>query len=462
MIQKTNKRWRTGYHIQPPYGLLNDPNGLVYHDGVYHVFYQWHPDSPTHGLKYWNHVTSTDLVHWQPDPRILHPDTPYDSHGAYSGSALADAETIHLFYTGNTRDHANIRTPYQIHTTLTETGFSEKEPIISGTPDAYTDHYRDPKVWKEGSEYLMILGAQRNDLTGCTVIYRSLDLKSWEFAYELKTPFDDFGYMWECPDLFELSGIDVLSFCPQGTFNEPKSENNIFPSGYLIGQFDHTSKTFETQSSFERFDHGFDFYAPQTFLDEYGNRILFGWMGLPGSAYPSDPDGWAHILTLPRILSYHEGRVLQQPHPNLKLLRDTQQHFSVHGVHTAPHGATPRYELIAENLSGSFSIALFRNEDEQLTLTYDSHTQLLVLDRSRLIHTFAEEYGLQRSIKIETGVQHIQCFRDTSSIEIFINEGQYVMSARFFPENETGDLHFELDEDDDTELQLYSLRGSHL
>ncbi|GJM68664.1 hypothetical protein HMSSN036_08800 [Paenibacillus macerans] len=180
--------WRQSYHIQPPTGLLNDPNGFSYYQGEYHLFYQWFPLGTDHGMKYWYHTKSADLAAWDSAGIGIEPGGPYDSHGAYSGSAIEKDGRLYLLYTGNTRDEAWNRHPYQCLAWMNESGLISKlgQPVISSVPPGYTDHFRDPKVWKSGDGYYCVFGAQREGRTGAAVLYQSRDLLHWEFKGEIK------------------------------------------------------------------------------------------------------------------------------------------------------------------------------------------------------------------------------------------------------------------------------------
>lgn len=459
--------WRFDYHIQPPTGLLNDPNGLCYANGLYHLFYQWFPLGAVHGLKHWYHLTSSDLVDWEFNSHQIHPDTLFDSHGAYSGSALVEQGEIFLFYTGNVRDQDWKRTAYQVMAQLTDQGIKKHLPaVIMGQAAGYTDHFRDPKVWKYQDKYYMILGAQRKlDLNGCALIYTSNNKYDWALQGELNAEIGSFGYMWECPDLFRLNGEDFFLFCPQGVHKEKHNDNkhndNIYLSGYIHGQFNYQTLAFtQNLPHFQKLDHGFDFYAPQTFLDEYGQRILIGWMGLPDLDYPSDKDGWAHALGLPRVLSYDNGRLYQRPINALEQLRkhetiveDQLDYWNL------SNGASRGYQLLITFLedASNLSIHLYKSGDEMLILSYQADTKTLILDRSHFKARFGVDFGETRTVYLAEGLQSINCFRDTSSIEIFINDGAYVMSARFFPKTIVADLCISCDQKTHMIIKLYAL-----
>lgn len=257
-------QWRQSFHIQPPTGLLNDPNGFSYYQGEYHLFYQWFPLGTDHGMKYWYHLKSKDLVTWHSAGIGITPGDDFDSHGAYSGSALEHEDKLYMMYTGNTRDENWIRHPYQCMAVMDESGRITKweHPVIDHVPEGYTDHFRDPKLWKDGDSFYCVIGAQRTNSTGCVVLYRSTDLHTWQFEGELNTGLESFGYMWECPDYFELNGAGVLVFSPQGLEPSGDENQNIYQSGYVIGKLLNTETRTLEHGAFHELDRGFDFYAP--------------------------------------------------------------------------------------------------------------------------------------------------------------------------------------------------------
>lgn len=456
--------WRFGYHIQPPIGLLNDPNGLVYHLGQYHAFYQWFPLGPVHGLKYWYHVTSTDLVHWEVDERQIIPNGSFDSHGAYSGSAYVINDEVQLFYTGNVRDDQWQRIPYQLRARMTPKAIiKDTSPLLSGAPKGYTDHFRDPKIWQHNNMFYMIIGAQTDDQTGAIVLYDSVDGNKWQWKGEVKIPHaQHLGYMLECPDLFTLAHTDVLLFCPQGAEVEDRFNDNIYLSGYLVGQFKYDTCVFETTQKFALLDHGFDFYAPQTCLDEHNQRILIGWMGLPEIDYPTDQYMWAHALTIPRVLTYEQGTLRQRPIKQLQQLRLQPKSFIFSGrQHELVNQCTAHHEAIMAlhfDVVQEVEIALYRSATEVLILRYHHSSQRLELDRSGMQHRFAQDYGEQRYIYMSEPLRTLHWFRDTSSIELFINDGLYTMTSRFFPAENCGDIVIEATDSIQIQLELYQLK----
>ncbi|MBB6024114.1 beta-fructofuranosidase [Paenibacillus sp. JGP012] len=456
-IAKLEKRiaacpWRQSYHIQPVTGLLNDPNGFSYYEGYYHLFYQWFPLGTEHGMKYWYHTRSRDLVHWENIGVAIEPGSPYDSHGAYSGSAVEKDGRLNLIYTGNTRDENWIRHPYQCLAVMDEQHVVTKyeQPVISEVPPGYTEHFRDPKVWLHGDVYYCVIGAQRTDETGCTVLYCSADLKHWQFLGEIITALPSFGYMWECPDYMELDGQGVLIFSPQGIQAVGDQFQNIYQSGYLMGDpLDLATGVFN-HSPFQELDRGFDFYAPQTMHSPDGRRILVAWMGLPDLVYPTDDSGWAHCLTIPRQLSVQGNKLIQRPVAEMEQLRREKQGMEAKLTLDDEckavanfHGIT--YELECEiSLKGAEHAGIeFRaSATEKTVIQYDRLQHKLILDRSQSGAALSEANGTIRQCALEADVIKLRMFVDSSSVELFVNDGQEVFTSRIFPSRDSTAIRF--------------------
>lgn len=442
--------WRQTFHIQPNTGLLNDPNGFAYYKGEYHLFYQWFPLGPVHGLKYWYHMKSKNLVHWEDIGIGLKPNDYFDSHGAYSGSAIEYDGKLYLFYTGNTRDKNWVRHPYQCMAMMDQNGNISKlgKPVIREVPEGYTDHFRDPKLWKEGDMFYAVIGAQRTNKTGCIVLYSSPDLIQWTFEGEIGTKLNSFGYMWECPDYFELQNQGVLIFSPQGLSPVGDKYQNIYQSGYVLSEKLNLQQKTLQHGEFIELDRGFDFYAPQTTVDPSGRRLLVGWMGLPEIEYPTDLNGWAHCLTLPRELSIRNGKLIQQPIKELEVLREQEAKVggTISNESKIYHGFTGiAYEMICEfdNIDATeFGIEFRASEVEKTVLTYDSVEKKVILDRSRSGEAVGVSYGTIRKCEIDAEKIKFHLFVDSSSVEVFVNDGEAVFTGRIFPQEENDGIRF--------------------
>ena len=232
---------RLALHLTPPVGWLNDPNGLCFSNGYYHVFFQYSPEDVNGGRKYWGHYRSADLIDWEYLGVAIRPDTEFDRDGVYSGSAVAEDGAISIFYTGNVKfegdyDYINNgRGSYTIYA-VCEDGVNVKGKTValrnSDYPPDLTCHVRDPKVWKADGKYYMVLGARTKSDVGEVLVYESEDKLSWRLINRLGSE-NRLGYMWECPDLFEVGGLTLLSVSPQGVEADGYDFNNIYQSGYM-------------------------------------------------------------------------------------------------------------------------------------------------------------------------------------------------------------------------------------
>lgn len=445
--------WRQTWHIQPPTGLLNDPNGFCYWRGRYHLSYQWFPLGAVHGLKYWRHLSSPDGVSWQNEGILLAPDTPYDSHGAYSGSAISHPRGLLIAYTGNVRDEHWNRTAHQILALYDGKNLQKCPPFLSGSPQGYTEHIRDPKLWQDEDGYGVVLGAQRENKTGTVLIYRSTDLKKWLPHGEMNLGLD-LGYMWECPDFFKLDKKDVLIFCPQGVAAAGMRQKNVHLAGYVMGSYDPHTQQF-THEGFHELDFGFDFYAPQTTLSANGERLMVAWLGLPDTIYPTDADGWAGCLSLPRVLSVEDEQLRQRPLPALSLLRGKEQKLSGTFTGNVPLNGTS-YELHFYPMGGKddWVIHLRTDTTHRTVLRYEDGVFSLDRLESGLLPISEKDLPANKDLTLRQvaleNVTALQIFVDVSSVEVFLNDGECVLSARLFPPKEadgievfgTGELIF--------------------
>ena len=307
-------KWRSKYHIMAPIGWINDPNGLCQFNDEYHVFYQYSPLEAKGGMKFWGHFVSKDLVHFQERDIAIYPDVKEDKDGVYSGSAFVKDDTMYFFYTGNVKhdgEHDYILTGREQNVILVTSKdgieFSEKKILLrnSDFPENMSLHVRDPKVWEEDGTYYMVLGARGKDDKGYVLLYKSSDLYNWTLHSVPAGGEENMGYMWECPDLFYVDGKTVFMFSPQGLKADGFKYNNVYQSGYAFGNFVNDKKELKL-GNFVELDRGFDFYAPQTFEDTKGRRIMIGWMGVPDAIEHKNPtveNYWQHQLTLPKELN---------------------------------------------------------------------------------------------------------------------------------------------------------------
>ena len=444
--------WRQVFHVQPRVGLLNDPNGLVQHEGTYHLCYQWHPFAPKHALKFWAHLTSTDLVHWTQQPIALAPSRPYESHGCYSGSGIVHDGAVRFLYTGNVRTPDGGRTPMQLLATLNADGTVAKHPAnpLIGAIPGCSAHVRDPKVWTRDGAHWMVLGAQTQDLHGTALLLRSPDLIEWQYLGQLAGGADDpLGYMWECPDLVRLNDRDVLVISPQLDHGQTAGTDRWQDvSMYAVGELDVAGPAFRRAGGYRVVDAGPDFYAPQTLTDDTGRTIMIGWMGMPdhdgqptlAEKHPTVANGWVHCLTVPRELSLDGDQLVQWPVPELSALRG--QAVTRTGLTIDP-GASPvvldgvagpalDLALTAEVPNGaSIQVRLREGSGRPVVLTLDPSRGTATLDRTLL---GTGEGGVTNGTFRAGPRVQARILLDHSSIEVFVDGGRLAMTARIYPD----------------------------
>jgi len=429
--------YRLTYHLMPPVGLLNDPNGFIQVNGIYHLYYQWMPFKTGHGAKFWGHYSSKDLVNWKHERIALTPSEWYEKNGCYSGSAIENDGKIYAFYTGNVKDEQGNRETYQC-LAISEYGylFDKKGPLVY-LPEGFTAHFRDPKVWKQEDTYFMVIGAQTEDLKGAVVLFQSKDLMEWTFGGILagggKGKLREFGYMFECPDLFHLEGKDILVFSPQGIEPQGMRYQNVYQAGYVIGDFNPETGEYE-HNEFDELDRGFDFYAPQTTINDQGRRLLFGWMSVPDQneqEHPTIEYKWIHNMTLPRELKLVNGKVYQVPVDELKQLRSeeavshsvklSREWKELDGIHGK---SVELYMKDIEITEGWLEISI----SDGGRIIYSADEQVMTFERKSYVNGTTEKRQCSLNELI-----NLHIYIDTSSVEMFINDGQETFTSRIFP-----------------------------
>lgn len=413
---------RTAYHFQSPSNWMNDPNGLVQWNGTYHLFYQYDPYSPLNGLIHWGHATSPDLLHWTHLPVALTP-TPGgpDADGCWSGCFVDYSGTPALIYSGNVHDRQHPCLATSSDDLLTWQKYADN-PIIPAWPsDLDLVAFRDHCVWREGDYWYQAIGSGIRDVGGAVLLYRSPDLLRWEYLQPLCIgDRDAYGEMWECPDFFPLGERYVLtvSSLPHGCVY------------YFIGHYEHFTFTWEQQGVL---DENTSFYAPQSFRDEQGRQIQFGWLRESRDEAALQAAGWAGAMSLPRVLSLRPDHSLAiEPAPELTRLRQKQHHID-------PQILT-HDTLINQPVSGRALEMLLEAECDT-----EDHCGLRLQDQSHLderleinlsatglrVELSQGEQHTTKECKLEPGSHRLHIFIDGSVLEIFIDQ-RTCLTERFY------------------------------
>ncbi len=292
---------RLRYHFEPQTGWMNDPNGLIYFQGKYHAFFQHYPFAPRWGQMHWGHAVSEDLIHWEELPIALYPDQPYEnSGGCYSGSAVEQDGVLYLFYTSVSHEMGQTQSIAMSRDGIHFEKY-EQNPVIAHYPPDGSADFRDPKVTKIEERYCMVCGSGK-DGVGKVLLYESEDLLHWGYAGVLLEG-SQYGAVLECPDFFPLGEHYVLMFSKMGL----KTHSTQF----IVGDFrdNRFYPLFESTA-----EAGPQFYAPQTFAGPEGQRIMIGWM-YDWSRQADENVGYAGALTVPRVLTLGDNKVLNYPVP---------------------------------------------------------------------------------------------------------------------------------------------------
>ena len=336
---KRNNRWYPKFHIASNGGWINDPNGLCFYKGRWHVFYQLHPYGTQWGPMHWGHVSSTDMVNWKREPIMFAPSLEEEKDGVFSGSAvIGDDGKLRFYYTGHRWANGKDNTggDWQVQM-LAEpdndelTSATKRGMVIDCPTDKVNHHYRDPKVWKTGDKWYMTFGVSSAEKRGQMWLFSSDDMVKWTYEQVLFEHPDPDVFMLECPDFFPIKDVEgnekwVIGFSAMGAKASGFMNRNVSNAGYMIGTWT-PGEAFQPETEFRLWDCGHNYYAPQSFND--GERqIVYGWMSPFVEPIPMQDDGWCGNLTLPREITLGaDGDLHTAPVAEMEGLREDTVDF---------------------------------------------------------------------------------------------------------------------------------------
>lgn len=451
------------YHLTPRVGWMNDPNGFSFYQGQYHLFYQYYPYDTVWGPMHWGHAVSRDLLRWEYLPAAIAPDTPYDGAGCFSGSAaqLPDGRQL-LLYTGVRKEEQPDGVTREIQTQCVAVGDGidyvkcPQNPVLTeqDLPEGWSRFdFRDPKLWQEpDGSYSAVMVARTEDNSGAVLLYHSPDGFQWDFVTVLDRCRNEYGRMWECPDFFELDGRHLILLSPQEM--EARGEfHGGHASLYLVGDYDPATHTF-TRESVHLLDCGIDFYATQTLQAPDGRRIMTAWLQT-WSDTEDKPAGakWFGQMICPRELHLRDGRLIQTPVRELD---------AAHGARTFHENVPVSAETSLPGIGGrvadltvtvapdgelyrSFTLKLAADADHFTTLTYDTYTSQLTLDRSRAGSHCDLVHSRSCTVRRQDGALKLRILLDRNSIEVFVNDGEQVMTVWLYTPQSADGISFAAD-----------------
>lgn len=407
-------------HFKAPNCWINDPNGFIWYKGWYHLFYQCFPYSAHWGRMHWGHAVSKDLVNWEEKGIALFPSKTDDRSGCFSGSAIEYKDKMYIYYTGvnyTEEDPENINccindtfTAAQLMITSEDgikfDNITDKKTVIPPIEDKKIgdkNHTRDPKVWRGKDAWYMVLGSTV-DKNGRLLFYKSSDLKTWQYLNYCEK--DGFGWMWECPDFFEIDGKGVTIFSPMGFFNDRNGYDSV--AVCLLSSFDENTGKMELSENYQLFDYGIDLYAPQSTTDKDGNRVVIAWARMP-EAVITEKGEWCGMMCIPRIVDVKNNHVYIRPHTNVKNSFVTKL--------SAPKKSGYMLKTTLKN-GESINVGgyVIKRENDKITT-----------DRSKVFNIKGNYRLIAETPVINDGYE-LEIYVDEHLVEVFINNGEYVIS----------------------------------
>lgn len=462
--QLYQEMYRPQIHFSPKQKWTNDPNGMVYHNGIWHLFFQYYPDSTVWGPMHWGHATSKDLVHWQEQPIALYP----DSLGyIFSGSAVVDknntsglgkngqAPLVAIFTHHDPKGEKEGRNNFQNQSIAYSLDNGKTWTKYAGNPvlknPGITD-FRDPKVmWYEQQHKWIMTLATKDRIT----FYSSPDLKSWTKESEFGSEAGAHGGVWECPDLFTLDDNGKKVWVLIVNLN-PGGPNGGSATQYFIGDFD-GNKFIPLHTDTRWLDYGPDEYAGITWSNTGNRKIFLGWMSnwLYANVVPTKT--WRNAMTIPRELKLkHVGKeifITQQPVAELNniqskpvVLQNVKVNNSFDLAAEVGKIALPARLELSLVQANNFSVILSNNAGEQVVIGYDNQKKEYFIDRTKSGNiSFQKDFAGKHVAPRISDSGNINCslIIDVSSVELFADDGLTGMTEVFFPTSPFNNIRIE-------------------
>lgn len=434
------------FHFATPGGWCNDPNGFSQFDDKIHLFYQYNPYSTKWGSIHWGHVISKDMLDWELQPVALAPENEGDCKGCFSGTAIDDNGCHLMAYTGVSN---NGKVDIQNQCIASGDGIryqkkSEKAIITAeDIPFKYNnEHFRDPKLWKKDGVYYMACVIKQLNDCGALILFESQDSKIWKYKGMLDSSKDGLSKMWECPDLLNLDGKDMMILSPQ----EMKEDYQLgFHNGnnslYITGTLDYENVKFtrevrpENGYTAAQIDYGIDFYAPETTKLKDGRTILIAWMQSWESYITPENYIWSGMMTIPRELSFKNNRLYQNPIRELEKWKVGQIQGNAEKNEIKVFETQPRHfelDLVLDfETDGYVELFLGNDKTESVSLRFDLSEKSILFDRSKSLTPGAVSFR-KAKLEPEGKKMNVRILCDTCSLEVFADDGKIAFTNSFF------------------------------
>lgn len=396
------------YHAVAPVGWLNDPNGFSVYKDRYHLFFQYHPYSTKWGPMHWGHLQSDDLIHWTMLPCALAPDTEADKDGCFSGTAIEHDGKHILMYTG-------VADGCQAQCIAIGDGVNYEKLYENPIININAADFRDPKIWFDGEVFKAAIVHRSDDSSGELLGYFSHDLKTWEQSGIIDRGNNEFGKMWECPDIFHLDGRKIIVLSVQETEGIGREFHPGNSNCYLIH-----SENGQRECVPQAIDLGLDFYAPQTMETPDGRRVMVAWAQNWENYLTPAEFCYSGMMTFPRELSLYDGSKLRQtPVRELDacLTESTQQN----------RGRV--FDLrIAVETSDWFAVRLASDGNRYTTVYYDFIRNTLTVDRTNSGSRKDVLHLRTIDVRNRGGKLNLRILMDKYIMEVFVNDGEQALT----------------------------------
>lgn len=441
------EKYRLAYHFSPEYGWMNDPNGMVYKDGMYHLFYQYNPYGSLWGNLSWGHATSTDLVHWKHEPVALFP----DALGAiFSGSAVVDKDNtagfgkgaIVAMYTSAGKDQTQ-SLAYSVDDGKTFRKYEGNPVITDHVPD-----FRDPKIFynDDTKKWNVVLAAGQE-----VKFYSSSNLKNWTYESSFGYGYGNHGGVWECPDMVKLpvkgtgksKWVLLLNINPGGPFGGSATQ-------YFTGDYDGHKFTCDSKPETTKWmDYGKDHYAAVTWSNApEGRSIALAWMSNWQYANDVPTTQFRSSNSVPRDLSLYEAGgetyLTSVPVKEIETLRGTPVHFrnlsvgKTKEVKNFSKNNSDTYEILVSLQPSNatvFGMTLYNAKGEKVVFTYHLKERTFAMDRTKSgLSDFSKDFAAVTKAPLTPAVSYtLRLLVDKSSVEVFDGSGTFCMTNLVFP-----------------------------
>ena len=405
------EKFRPAYHHTPLYGWMNDPNGMFYKDGVWHLYYQYNPYGSQWENMTWGHSTSKDLIHWEAQPLAIESDW---LGTIFSGSCVTNGNEVVAFYTSAGQ--------HQVQSMAVSKDGGQTFEKYSGNPVLTSDvpDFRDPKAfWNEDAKVWNLILAAGQEMR----IYSSKDLKDWKYESSFGKEYGNHGGVWECPDLFKIDGKWVLlcNINPGGPFGGSATQ-------YFIGDFDGKKFTCESMPKVTKWlDYGKDHYATVSFYNAPENRrVVLAWMSNWQYANHVPTKQFRSANSIPRdlgIFKYGEETYVS--------VVPSKEMLAVRGQKVKK--PTETCEIVVD-VKGSATIELSNTKGELVVMNYDAQKQTFSMDRTKSGDvSFSEAFPCVTTAPTYGNIRQLRLFIDRCSIEAFDSDGKMAMTNLVFP-----------------------------